>query len=497
MTSRERENLLNGTWREKENPMSDAPERDWSKWLPPAPLPDTGPKVVANGQVWAGYGPGGVPGVFEVWFHGGGSCGPWANMRDLTGGGTARFNPQEGMRHAVLVQDVGQPEPTPPEVLYGPRYDYEQRPVRANHVGISKDGKLGVCFTRPEEAQEARIAASAGALLPGDVITTFGHRFKLLDLEISAEADREGRQQWHVEPLEPQFSGNVDHIRFAPADVTKVVPGWRAGQRRRIRVHAIYGGGTVDGIISKRHDGVSVDGMPHVAVNLDATASRADQWLLRAEGAMYWASETEWSELLTEAPSVRVDGDVYVHAPSAEPGQWHGWRPGQKRHVRTENGDAVGYLTPVTWEALLGYVEPAPGDRAPLREVSSNGREWVNYDRIDEVYPFETYARRRVDGVDAGYVEPAAVACALKRVEGKPEPCPNEAKLRVRDGGVVPLCDEHLLWSERDIAAVMRNHQSTHAARARMAEMDRNATADPPVEPSCQPTLFGGIWRPW
>ena len=422
----------------------------------------------------------------------------------------------------------------------------------------SSSGRSMVRDVWPSDLLEdvpAEPARPTATFAPGDVITASGHRFKLLDREADAEADREGRQQWRVEALEPQFS-NVDHIRFAPADVTNVVPGWRAGQRRRIRVHASYGGGTVDGIVSKRHDGVSVDGMPHVAVNLDATGSPSDRWLLRAESAMYWASETEWSELLAEAPAPNAPSVGYTFTADELEKAGYGERAYLCRPERNERVDRAMAAMQETmrkagvalftdeelkpyrelaelWEGIYEDLIPAllppksttpaqldalvtktlPGEvnvapvtftfqPNPLREVSSNGREWVNYDSISESYPFESYKRRRVNGVDVGYVEPPVLGCVhpVGHKEGESPACDKPGSFRELAIGRAVMCDEHYLSRDLDTYRTMREREREggYVAGARLAEMSRNAAGmGPPVDPSCQPTLFGGIWRPW
>lgn len=100
-------------------------EVNWQDYLPPRPLPDTGPKVFKVGQVWA-------------WaiYYGGGKMnrevdrivglttnGPWKvevlakdgvhnNTADIGGRSWAALS-------AILVQDVGEPTPRDPAVLYG------------------------------------------------------------------------------------------------------------------------------------------------------------------------------------------------------------------------------------------------------------------------------------------------------------------------------------------------------------------------------------------
>jgi hypothetical protein len=37
----------------------------------------------------------------------------------------------------------------------------------------------------------------------------------------------------------------------------------------------------------------------------------------------------------------------------------------------------------------------APVQKKPIREVSMNGRDWVNYDKMNDADPFESYPHRR------------------------------------------------------------------------------------------------------
>lgn len=94
---------------------------DWSKWLPPEPLPDTGSKVFKPGQVWAcwlpnAFGSGQEPCVkriLDVYENG-----DVADVEHLAG--NHKWGPMKdapNALHAVLVADVGQ-QPISPRVLY-------------------------------------------------------------------------------------------------------------------------------------------------------------------------------------------------------------------------------------------------------------------------------------------------------------------------------------------------------------------------------------------
>ncbi len=132
---------------------------DWNRWLPPAPLPDTGRKDFKPGQVWAVRTDYGQPGVFLVNTLHSDSAAGGVDSTDRLAGDCENWHPapsSPNAEQAVLVQDVGQPEPTPPEVLYGftgyARVDLARGGsglIRANHVALMPDGRLEVAYTKP------------------------------------------------------------------------------------------------------------------------------------------------------------------------------------------------------------------------------------------------------------------------------------------------------------------------------------------------------------
>lgn len=342
-----------------------------------------------------------------------------------------------------------------------------------------------------------------GAFLPGDVITTTFGKFKLIAFH---EAGR--REKWRADPVDDSWKSIPEsdrspptHICFTRAEVLSVVPGWRAGQIRRVSNELR----TFEGYIDRRSTFVGEGG--------------DDFWLLIENDGFCFSVREAWkSDLLHEAPSLdvltvdqcktvaRIKEQCDAPAPNslsvgytfaADDLKAAGYderaylrRPMDPEKVARAR-EAIDRLTARTVAAPTVTVAKAlPG---PRREVSSNGREWVNYDKISESYPFDLYKRRRINGVDVGYVDPPVLACA----EPMTKPCGRPASWRIIKDGMVRLCDEHNAAMDMLDRRCSDLREDGEAARARMTEMDRNATAAAPSESSCQPTLFGGIWRPW
>lgn len=96
---------------------------DWSKWLPPHPLPDTGPKEFRTGQVWAWHidiesGNREVDRITNV-----SKRGITAETEILACVGihnlhSTIFTDSPAANHAILIQDVDEAEPRDPRVLY-------------------------------------------------------------------------------------------------------------------------------------------------------------------------------------------------------------------------------------------------------------------------------------------------------------------------------------------------------------------------------------------
>lgn len=93
---------------------------DWAKWLPKAPLPDTGPKEFKVGQVWGlcqAYDRSAVYRVESVGRDGEAECAPLAECGPSYG--RQRIGPSLCAVHMRLIQDVGEPHPRPVEQVYG------------------------------------------------------------------------------------------------------------------------------------------------------------------------------------------------------------------------------------------------------------------------------------------------------------------------------------------------------------------------------------------
>src|SRR5262249_14673830 len=97
-------------------------QRDWARWLPPRPLPEGDAPQWKAGQVWA-WSTGSDPIVYRVLPE------SFASPHKVEILCRPKFSHHSGDKvcmyggtwaAAVLVQDVGQAEPTPPEVLYAP-----------------------------------------------------------------------------------------------------------------------------------------------------------------------------------------------------------------------------------------------------------------------------------------------------------------------------------------------------------------------------------------
>lgn len=106
-------------------------ERDWSRWLPPAPLPDTGPKDFKVGQSWAAAARSGDSVYRMVYRVVAVSATHIAyDILALTVNGEVstpshtrnEWNRDDGSvyrPHSALAQDVGEPEPRDPAVVFG------------------------------------------------------------------------------------------------------------------------------------------------------------------------------------------------------------------------------------------------------------------------------------------------------------------------------------------------------------------------------------------
>ena len=530
-------------------------ERDWSKWLPPHPLLDTGPKKFWRGQVWAVSYESGNPctGVVRIVDN----CRATVVLASpvVPAGTWGRFPSADSFdaRHAVLVQDVGQPEPTPPEVLYGPApgqwwatkdgggipfklvdrlkdgYWYgvyhNGGTLRASEAWVTQECKR---VSEPPPFAVVPVVASpapVGELLPGDVIALAKPYAGASTWRLVKQLPQTSTFLWQAEPFDEK-TGMFMHwmeLHFAPTDVAKVVPAWRAGQRRRVWNSA-----------DEARDGTVV-----------SESDFAGRFIFRLDSGIEAHVPSEWrSELLAEAPAAAgqttegrktailhrpLDHEKVARAraaieqltarmtaalspPSARVAEsaveylktLENWMDVKEDADLRDYYDKVAPITPEQWKpipledivtvtiSVAGPVQKFALPRPALREVSSNGREWVTYES-DNPYPFDSFKRRRIDGVDVGYVDPPVLACA----EPMTKPCSNPASWRIIKEGMVRLCDKHNVAMDTLDRRCSDAGEGPPAARARMAGMDRNVSAAPLSEPSCQPALFGGIWRPW
>lgn len=159
------ESLLRGTFLGYAETPGEAPAKaiDWSRWLPPSPLPGTGAKDLKPGQVWAVRCKSDKQGAIRRIV--GKYDGRYFVYEHLAGDQPGAFFAGDKPTYAdnsgsancsVLVQDVGQADPTPPEVLFGGALATPAKSAEptksAPHVivrrEVSCDGKHWVDFSR-------------------------------------------------------------------------------------------------------------------------------------------------------------------------------------------------------------------------------------------------------------------------------------------------------------------------------------------------------------
>lgn len=420
---------------------------DWTRWLPPHPLPDTGKKQFKPGQVWSGRAPGSDDRAAVVGWDDAGHPALLAGGGD----GTLTHNYSERgerwSRHAVLVQDAGQSEPTPPDVLYG--------------------GYRG------------------SELLPGDVVeTTFG-RFKLVEFLGQWSPSSGPMMNWRADPVDDLWKAVAGegrepptNIAFTSREMLGVIRGWRAGQRRRVLATNLHP--AFEGVVTEPPSGYATEGPAGV-------------WVIATPGgAKMWALESEPSELLEEGPPqapAREEQRHMVIAPcNPDPimAEYAKVLDEATRKVANSMQIPAKYLLPP-------MLPPPPWPESPPRcEVSSNGRDWVDHASLVDPDPFEAYEHQRIGGV-----EQRPAKCGESR-------CQSAGTWRDRRiGGLhkrVFQCDNHFLRSEDIVRSGMDDHENlsrSNAARMRMAEMDHNAAGlgGSALAPGAYPKTFGGIWR--
>ncbi len=138
---------LNEIMRDSVEIVAETPKKlevyDWAQWAPPASFPPGPFKAFHPGQVWASRLDTGPWLVWRCHASTPADSRSYANVEVLASGGGDK-GPHSGERqlgtssiyacHAVIVQDVGQPKPTPPEKLYG----NAPRPLEASPVDWAK-----------------------------------------------------------------------------------------------------------------------------------------------------------------------------------------------------------------------------------------------------------------------------------------------------------------------------------------------------------------------
>ncbi len=342
-------------------------------------------------------------------------------------------------------------------------------------------------------------------LLPRDVVTLANDyagasKWRLIErLELALE----GRlQRWQAEPAmaDGRFAAAMS-LAFTLSQVASVVPGWRAGQRRRVQE-------------TKAHP--AFEGVVSSPPSCYSTPPPCGTWVITdSSNVQRWAVETEPSELLEEAPAARevtpafltkpeataamvkykelldrttteVMGSMRIPPESLSPPSTDGVKCAKCRAPRNVKGDGTGGTS------------RDPHDRAycrdhrslwgtARREVSGNGRDWVDYASLVDADPFEAYAHRRIDGV-----EPTIYYLACRHSGGGL--CKKPAERRHIGGEPTELCGEHFVVNDGYDRSLTDNREEARAARIRMALMDINH-GDRNVRPAgCDPTLFGGIW---
>jgi hypothetical protein len=112
--------------------------------------------------------------------------------------------------------------------------------------------------------------------------------------------------------------------------------------------------------------------------------------------------------------------------------------------------------------AQTGASRWRPTAKAPRREVSTDGRTWINYETLADADPFESYRHRRENGVVAAIVETPGVRIA----------------------GTYVGREAAFSGDERRVAEVME----------RINAINRKPPSSPLPVPSAHPMLWGGVW---
>lgn len=206
--------------------------------------------------------------------------------------------------------------------------------------------------------------------------------------------------------------------------------------------HATYLGGPPQSQVAVGQHRVSKSSKLHFVVELvGAELRRRYMTTGNLSGRVYTAEEMEeTSTLLTDAPATPVTSGV----PRDEPAKWCGCP-----------SEPCVCQNPV-------LASPSP----TLREVSPDGKAWINYDRLTDSDAFEAYRWRRLDGVVAAMVEAPGVRIVGTYGQPKIEGC---------------------TLSEGFIAQQMRNRDASN-------RKPESPASKPLPLPQSHATTWGGLW---
>lgn len=110
-----------------------------------------------------------------------------------------------------------------------------------------------------------------------------------------------------------------------------------------------------------------------------------------------------------------LDGNAFVCPPCTQAGdEWPGliteWDNGARDFPRVPRPVEFAGPSEATHVAVAEMHRaaeiPAVGMKPQRREVSTNGRDWLDYSKLHDPDPFDSYKHRRVDGACLASVEP-------------------------------------------------------------------------------------------
>lgn len=169
---------------------------------------------------------------------------------------------------------------------------------------------------------------------------------------------------------------------------------------------------------------------------------------------------------------------------------------------------ALAPESPIFLGADLGYdadnavtASLAPLLAAPVRrEVSTNGRDYVDYDRMVDPDPFGSYPHWKVwRGADLVSFRTTAVmplTCVGSSMKTESGVCGAPAAMRVRYTGPKALCDACYLDHETNVTCMTALLSRNAREQEHMDRMDRNVAGLGAPEPrTCSPILAGGVFN--